>query len=74
MTDKKGVRVIGTFEVFSGIHGTIIDYDEEGWYLVEWDESSRVFHGGDGRGKNGHCYWVRGIHIIEGSPLSLENV
>jgi len=51
-----GDRVYRNGDIRSGI-GTVL-FDDENNLLIEFDEYRSHFHNGDGRGKDGYCWWV----------------
>lgn len=65
MKFKVGDRVKGVKDIFTDYVGTIIYDDGTNWknLLVEFDQPSHAFHDGDGKGKDGHCFWVGDCEI-----------
>jgi hypothetical protein len=61
-------RVMGKEYPIAGMIGTIIDMEDDGDILVEFDDSFPLGHSGSGLGKSGHCYWVHNSQICHYEP------
>lgn len=52
----------------------VFEEDDDVVMLVEFDKKNRVFHDGDGRGKNHHCYWLTIYKLRKIKPQSLKDL